>query len=169
MSVLRNPKNIKELLKIDIDFLFRNSVFKADLISGQNDSRNLLLFELTSSFLGLFNHFQVSMFDKKAKHLEFIGSNINDSEIKKLIDLLVNEYGKDENGQRSHDWNTSKNMSWWFKNENHEPSYDDYDHTDDSHYGIMISENKTTGLEFSILDYSNIDIEFDKNNWLEHG
>lgn len=165
---MRNPRNIKELLKIDTDFLYRNSVFKADLISDQNDYRNFLLFALKSKFFELFDELQISMFYKKARHLEFRTSNYEASELKKLIDLIVNEYGKDENDQTSSDWNTFKLMSWWFKNDNHEPTYDDYDNTDDLHYGIMISEDKTIGLRLSILDYSNTDIEFDKRNWLQH-
>ena len=60
-------------------------------------------------------------------------------------------------------------MSWWFKNDNHEPTYDEYDNTDDLYYGIMISEDKTIGLRLSIIEYSNIDNEFDKKNWLQQG
>ncbi|MAB47799.1 MAG: hypothetical protein CMC05_04125 [Flavobacteriaceae bacterium] len=166
---MRNPRDIKELLEIDMDFLYRNLVFKADLISDQNDYRNFLLFDLKSNFLGLFDQLQISIFDKKARHMEFRTSNYEDSELKRLINLIVNEYGKDENEQNWSDWNTLKQMSWWFKNDNHEPTYDEYDNTDDLYYGIMISEDKTIGLRLSIIEYSNIDNEFDKKNWLQQG
>ncbi len=155
------------MLEIDTNFLYRNSVFKADLISDQNDYRNFLLFDLKSKFLELFDQLQISMFDKKPRHLEFSTSNYETTELKKLIDLIVNEYGKDENDQTSSDWNTFKQMSWWFKNDNHEPTYDDYDNTDDLHYGMVISKDKTIGLRFSIIEYSNTDIRFDKINWLQ--
>ena len=164
---MRNARSIKKLLKIDTDFLYRNSVFKTDLISDRNDSRNLLLFELKSKYLKLFDQFKISIFDQKARHLELRTSNYEFSELKKFIDLIVNEYGRDENDQTSYDWISFRLMSWWFKNDNHELTYDDYENTDELHYGIMISEDKTTGLSFSIIEYSNTDIEFDKTNWLQ--
>jgi hypothetical protein len=166
---LRKIRTIKELLKIDIDLLNKDSIFKTDFISESSDNRNFLLFDLNSKFLEIFDQYQTSIFNGKAQHLEFRTSNYDSDKLRELIDLIVNEYGVDENNQNSSDWNTLKHMSWWFKNENHEPTYDDYDNTDDLHYGIMISENNTNGIEFSIVDYINIDPKFNKINWLQHG
>ncbi|MAL60228.1 MAG: hypothetical protein CMC14_09285 [Flavobacteriaceae bacterium] len=165
---MRKIRTIKELLEIDVDLLNENSVFKTDLISDRNDTRNFLLFDLKSKFLELFDQYQISMFDKEARHLEFRASDYETSELEKLINLIVNEYGADENDQSLSDWNTFKYMSWWFKNKNHEPTYDDYENTDDLHYGMMISEDETIGLIFSIVEYSNTDIKFNKINWLQH-
>ncbi len=53
-------------------------------------------------------------------------------------------------------------MTWWFKNDIHEPTYDDYKNKDDLYYGLMISEDETIGLSLAIIEYSNIDFEFDK-------
>ncbi|WP_179317923.1 hypothetical protein [Winogradskyella undariae] len=165
---MRKIRTIKELLEIDIEFLDKNSVFNTDLISDSNDTRNFLLFDLKSKFLKIFDQFQISMFNKKAKHLQFRTSNYDAIELLKLIDLIVEEYGNDENDQRSSDWNTLKYMSWWFKNESHEPTYDDYENTDALYYGIMMSENQPNGIEFSIIEYSNTDMNFEKINWLQH-
>ncbi|MDA0178607.1 hypothetical protein C7H62_1737 [Mesoflavibacter sp. HG96] len=164
---MRNPKNIKELLEIDTDFLYRNSEFKADLISDHNKNRNFLLFDLKAIFFGLFDQILISVFDKKARHLELRSSNYENSELKKLIDLLINEYGNDENDQNWSDWKTFKQMTWWFKNDIHEQTYDDYKNKDDLYYGLMISEDETIGLSLAIIEYSNIDFEFDKKNWLQ--
>ncbi|EDP70750.1 hypothetical protein FBALC1_08323 [Flavobacteriales bacterium ALC-1] len=164
---MRKIRTIKELLEIDIDLLNENSVFKTDFISESNDNRNFLLFDLKSKFLEIFDQYQVSMFDQKAQHLEFRASNCEPNDLKKLIELIVDEYGQDENNQSSSDWNNLKHMSWWFKNETHEPTYDDYENTDDLYYGIMISENKTNGIEFSIVDYSHIDSRLNEINWLQ--
>jgi hypothetical protein len=123
---LKNPRCIKLLLEIDIDFLYQNSVFKVDLISDINDNRNFLLFDLKSKLFKLFDQYQISIIDNKTSHLEFRASNYDYSELRKFIGLIVNEYGVDENSQTSSDWNSLKYMSWWFKNENHEPTNDDF-------------------------------------------
>ncbi|WP_298762047.1 hypothetical protein [uncultured Psychroserpens sp.] len=164
---MRKIRTIKELLEIDIDLLNTNSIFKTDLISDSNDNRNFLLFDLKSKFLKIFNQFQISIFDNKAQHLEFRASNYKSQDIKELIEMIVDEYGTDENNQNVTDWNTLKHMSWWFKNEKHESTYDDYENKDDLYYGIMISGNKSNGIEFSLIDYSSIDKIFNEINWLQ--
>ena len=115
----------------------------------------------------IFDQYQISIFNRKAQHLEFRTSNYDYDKLRKLIDLIVDENGVDENGQSSSDWNTLKHMSWWFKNENHETTYDDFENTDDLYYGIMISENHINVIEFSIVDYINVDSKFNNINWLQ--
>jgi hypothetical protein len=162
---LKKIRNIKELLGIDIDFLYKKSIFKADLISDPNDTRNFLVFELNFKFLEIFDQFQISIFNGKALHLEFHSSDYEPDNLKKLLDLILNEYGNDENNQSSTD--SLNHMSWWFKDNEHSQTYDDYENTDELYYGIMISGNNAKGIELPILSYSNIDLNFNKINWLQ--
>ena len=164
---MRKIRTIKELLEIDIDLLNKNSVFKTDLISDSNDNRNFLIFDLKSKFLDLFDQFQISFFDEKPCHLELLCRNINSNSTKKIIELIVSEYGVDENNQSASDWNTSKYLSWWFKDNNHEQTYDEPENTDELFYGIMIDGMKNNQLNLAIIDYKNIDPKLNKINWLQ--
>lgn len=165
----KKTRNIKELLEIDIDFLYQNSQIKSDSKTDKNDNRNYLLFDLNSKFLELFDHFQISMFHEKALHLEFISQNPNLDRIERLIELIVNEYGADENNQSASDWKTSKYLSWWFKNDIHDRTYDDPENTDELYYGITIDGMKNNLLNLVLIDYKNIDPKLNKKNWLQHG
>jgi len=164
---LRKIRTIKELLEIDIEFLNENSVFKTDSISGSNDNRNFLLFDLKSKFLKIFNQFQISIFDNKAQHLEFRTSKYKSDELKELIELIVDEYGTDENNQSATDWNTLKHMSWWFKNVQHEQTYDEPNNTEELHYGIMIDGMNDERINLLIINYCNIDSKLNSENWLQ--
>jgi len=164
---LKKRRTIKELLEIDIDFLYENSVFKTDLIAEQSDTRNFLKFDLKSKFLGLFDQFQISMFDGKACHLEFQSLKQEPNKINKVIELILNEYGSDENNQNLADWNLNKYLSWWFKNNEHEKTYDIPFSTDDIYYGITIDGMENGITKFLFLNYSNIEANLNKKNWLQ--
>lgn len=161
-------RTIKEILEIDMDLLYENSTFRTNSISESSHNKSFLVFDINSKFFNIFDQFQVSIFDDKAYHLQFQTSHYDSDHLKKLLDLIVDEYGTDENDQNSSDWNTLKHMSWWFKNKNHEPTYDDYDNTDDLYYGIMISEDSKKGIELTIIDYKNLESKFNTINWLKH-
>ena len=164
---MKKIRNIKELLEIDIDLLNKNSVFKTDLISDSNDNRSFLIFDLKSKFLDLFDQFQISIFDEKPCHLELFSRNINSNSTEKIIELIVSEYGVDENNQSASDWNTSKYLSWWFKDSNHEQIYDEPENMDELFYGIMIDGMKNNQLNLAIIDYNNIEPKLNKINWLQ--
>ncbi|WP_157492045.1 hypothetical protein [Mangrovimonas sp. ST2L15] len=164
---MKNPRDIKELLQIDIDFLCENSRFKSDLINDQNDTRNFLLFDLKSKFLDLFDQFQISLFEKKARHLELNSLNPNPEKIKKILELIVSEYETDENNQSASDWNASKHLSWWFKNDKHHQTYDEPENMEDLFYGFIIDGLKDNQVTLAILDYKNIDPKLNKKNWLQ--
>ena len=76
-------------------------------------------------------------------------------------------HGVDENNQSASDWNTSKYLSWWFKDNNHEQTYDEPENTDELFYGIMIDGMKNNQLNLAIIDYKNIDPKLNKINWLQ--
>jgi len=164
---LRKIRTIKELLEIDIEFLDKNSVFKTDSISESNDNRNFLLFDLKSKFLEIFDHFQISIFDGKARHLEFQALNSKPEGIKKVIELIVNEYGADENNQNAADWNIQKYMTWWFKNDEHEQTYGKPKNSEELYYGIMLDGMDNERINLSLIDYYNIDSNLNKKNWLQ--
>ena len=164
---MRKIRTIKEILGIDIELLYENSVFKTDSIAETNDNKNFLLFNLKSKFLKIFDQFQISIFDGKAEHLELRASNCKPNDLKKVIGLIIDEYGPDENNQNLSDLNTFELMSWWFKNDKHEQTYDEYDNIDELYYGFMIGIEKEIGC-LSILSYSNIDLNLNKKNWLQH-
>ena len=161
------PRNIKELLGIDIDFLYQNSEFKTDLIIDKSDNRNFMLFDLNSKFLEIFDQYQISIFGGKASHLEFLCKSQNSDRISKLIELIVCEYGTDENNQNSADWNSSKYMTWWFKNAKHEQTFDEPDNTEELYYGIMIDGMNENQMTLAIIEYNNIDHKLNKKNWLQ--
>ncbi|MCF1191195.1 hypothetical protein LRR18_06315 [Mangrovimonas sp. AS39] len=163
---MKNPKNIKELLQIDIDFLYQNSLFKSDLKTDQNDTRNYLLFDLESKFLDLFDQFQITLFDGNVRHLELISKDINSDKMKKIIELIISQYGADENNQTKSDWNTSKYLSWWFKNSNHQQTIDQPENSDELYYGIVVDGMKNNQLNIVLLDYINIDPKLNNKNWL---
>lgn len=163
---MKNPKNIKELLQIDIDFLYQNSLFKSDSKNDQNDTRNYLLFHLESKFLDLFDQFQITLFDGNARHLELISNYINSDKMKKIIELIISQYGVDENNQTISDWNTSKYLSWWFKNSNLQQTIDEPENSDELYYGIVIDGMKNNQLNIVLLDYINIDPKLNNKNWL---
>jgi len=164
---LKKIRTIKELLEIDIEFLRRNSVFNSDLITDKNDNRSILIFDLSFNFLNLFDQFLVRLFNSKPMHLEFRTSKINSTKLDEFIKLIVTEYGKDENNQSAEDWNQMKSMAWWFKNENHEKTYDDFENTDETYYGLMINESADKKIQFAILSYNTIDSKFERENWLQ--
>lgn len=166
--ILKTPKNIKELLKIDIDWLYQNAVFKADLITDADDSRNFLLFDLKTIVFDLFDQFQISMFNKKASHLEFIAKNPKPDQVYQLIERIVNAYGADENNQNAMDFKSSKHMSWWFKNNSHEQSYDEPKSIEeDIYYGILVDGMAENQLILALVCYENIDPKLNEKDWLQ--
>ncbi len=166
---LKKIRTIKELLEIDVELLQRNSTFKTDLVADKKNNTKFLLFDLNIKFLNIFDQFLISIFNDKAKHLEFRTSKNNLDALKKIIELITEEYGPDENNQTVEDWNNSKYMSWWFKNENHEQTYDDYENTDELYYGFMIDGMKKRNVQLFILSYSNVESKFENKNWLQYG
>lgn len=165
---MKTPKNIKELLKIDIDWLYQNAVFKADLITDPDDSRNFLLFDLKTIVFNLFDQFQISMFNKKASHLEFIAKNPKPDQVYQLIERIVNAYGADENNQNAMDFKSSKHMSWWFKNSSHEQSYDEPKSIEeDIYYGILVDGMAENQLILALVCYENIDPKLNEKDWLQ--
>ncbi|MDN3664388.1 hypothetical protein ACFFU1_11595 [Algibacter miyuki] len=123
---------------------------------------------MKSKFLKIFDQYQISIFNEKAQHLELRSRNYKSDDIKKLIGLIVDEYGTDENNQNVSDWDGLKYMTWWFKNKNHEQTYDEPENTEELYYGIMIEGMNENQVRLAILDYHNIDSKLNKKNWLQH-
>ncbi|MCF1421434.1 hypothetical protein [Mangrovimonas futianensis] len=86
--------------------------------------------------------------------------------MKKIIELIISQYGADENNQTKSDWNTSKYLSWWFKNSNHQQTIDQPENSDELYYGIVVDGMKNNQLNIVLLDYINIDPKLNNKNWL---
>ncbi|NIK92570.1 hypothetical protein GZ212_10455 [Mangrovimonas sp. CR14] len=86
--------------------------------------------------------------------------------MKKIIELIISQYGVDENNQTISDWNTSKYLSWWFKNSNLQQTIDEPENSDELYYGIVIDGMKNNQLNIVLLDYINIDPKLNNKNWL---
>ncbi|WP_353779390.1 hypothetical protein [Winogradskyella sp. 3972H.M.0a.05] len=157
-------KNIKELLDINLELLYGKSVFLTDLISKEGDSRSFLLFGLDPTYKGIFSEFQVSIFNGVAHHLELHVAKHNFDEFKSILEQIISEYGDDENEQGINDIESFEYMSWWFKNDKHEKTYDDPFNDEETYYGIMINKDANK-ITLGLIDYSNIDIKLNSLNW----